>query len=121
MMLVQTGYAANNDIPVVDYTETLTILWKTLVAFVIASLVWSLSGFFKQEPKEPFDPVQFFTTLIVGAVTGVIAFVIFEVTGASLLPTQIWQYLLAAGFVGFIETWVKVVWRRLKPYFTPPA
>lgn len=120
LMMVPVALAQE---PTPDFTAELKVLSETLVSFVLASLIWALTGFFKvRDPKEePFDPVQFFTTVIVGAITGLIAFAIYEITGTSLAPTQIWQYLVAAGFVAFVESWMKVVWRRLKPYFTPPA
>lgn len=109
----------NGEIGIAD----VTVFVETLVAFVLAAILWALTGFFKiRDPKkEGFDPVQFFTTLVVGAVTGLLAFVIYTVKGVSLAPVEIWEYLVAAGFVAFIESWIKVAWRRIKPYFTPPT
>lgn len=117
--------ATNGDVPPLEngFMVEIETLWTMLLAYVIAALVWAFSGFFKvKDPKEDtFDPVQFFTSMLVGLITGVIAFAIFVVTGESLMPETIVGYLLAIGFVGFVETWMKVFWRRIKPYFTPPA
>jgi len=125
LMVTMPVFAQGNEtdvIPLNGFTDV-KVLIETLVAFVLAAILWALTGFFKiRDPnKEGFDPVQFFTTLVVGAVTGLIAFVIYVVKGVSLAPIEIWEYLIAAGFVAFIESWIKVGWRRIKPYFTSPT
>ena len=137
LMLMPIAYADNNatdtdnnatDTDIITdengyFAARIETIVKTLLSFVVASIVWALSGFFKiKDPKtETFSPVQFFTTIVIGFVTGIIAFVIAEVGGFTLTFTTIWDYLLAVGFVAFIETWIKVLWRRVKPYFTLPA
>lgn len=122
LMLTIPVYANNNATDLIDAAKVETIV-KTLLSFIIAGMVWALSGFFKiKDPKQDtFDPVQFFTTAVVGCVTGILAFVIKEVGGPSIDFGTIWGYILAVGFVAFVETWMKVVWRRVKPYFTAPV
>jgi len=128
LLLAVPVFAQGNETDIIPLNgengfEEIKILGETLVSFVLAAVLWALTGFFKiRDPEtEVFDPVQFCTTLVVGAITGIIAFVIYEVKGVSLAPTEIWEYLIAAGFVAFVESWIKVVWRRIKPYFTPPT
>lgn len=124
------GYANSNDTNTSvtndengEFQAKIETIMKTLLSFVIAGIVWALSGFFKiKDPKQDtFDPTQFFTTVVVGGVTGMLAFVIGEIGGPSIDFGTIWGYMLAVGVVAFVETWMKVIWRRVKPYFAPPA
>ena len=94
-----------------DLTRVLLSLWYA----IIAGIVYSLIGYFKrQNTTENFSGELFITSVIIGVISGFVAFYL------NITPEQAVQMILAeTGLLYYIENAVKAIWRRwIQPWIT---
>lgn len=97
-----------------DFTRVLLSLWYA----IIAGIVYSLIGYFKrQDTTETFSGELFITSVVIGVISGFVAFYL------NITPEQAVQMILAeTGLLYYIENIVKAIWRRwIQPWMTPPT
>jgi uncharacterized membrane protein HdeD (DUF308 family) len=87
-----------------EFTRLLLSLWYA----IIAGIIYSLIGYFKRkDPTETFSGDLFLTSVIVGVISGFVAFYM------NISPEQAVQMVLAeTALLYYIENIVKAVWRR---------
>lgn len=97
-----------------DLTRLLLSLWYA----IIAGIVYSLIGYFKrQDTTENFSGELFIVSVVVGVISGFVAFYL------NISPEQAVQMILAeTALLYYIENIVKAIWRRwIQPWKTPPG
>jgi hypothetical protein len=83
---------------------------ENMLMAIVAAVLYAASGYFKQQPREPFNNQKFATTIVIGVVIG-----IGEVlTGMSY--DLVFSLLVSAGAVVLIENLMKAVWRVVENY-----
>jgi hypothetical protein len=83
---------------------------------IIGAIGYSVAAYFRDTPLEVFNPTKFLSTVLVGAVIGIIS-----VQTASPLTEQ-WvgvQLIAYAGMTSVIENAIKAIWRRINPQSAP--
>lgn len=102
-----------------EFSRLLVSLWYA----IIAGIIYSLIGYFKRkEGEEVFSGEQFFVSVVVGIISGFVAFYL------NITPEQAAQMILAeTAILYYIENICKAIWRRWiqpwvegKPEVTPP-
>lgn len=87
-----------------ELTRLVLSLWYA----IIAGIIYSLIGYFKRkETTETFSGELFLTSVIIGVISGFVAFYL------NITPEQAVQMILAeTALLYYIENVVKAVWRR---------
>jgi len=111
----ETGNATNDE-------DLRGVLANFIVNYLLAAIIWALAGYFKQQKKpdgtyEPFNPQRFFITLCVGIFVGIVAFVGYYTRGITWTFQEWYDYFVAAGIIAIVESILKIIWRRIAPWF----
>jgi len=74
---------------------------------IAAGVSWAILGYTKSAKKEKFDPHKFISSIILGAIIGLIS----EYSGLSMELIKL--FLIQFGLVGMVENFIKTIYRRL--------
>jgi len=92
-----------------EFSRLILSLWYA----IIAGIIYSLIGYFKrQDTKEVFSGEQFLVSVVIGVISGFVAFYL------NITPEQAVQMILAeSAILYYIENIIKAIWRRwIKPW-----
>ncbi|RLG35360.1 hypothetical protein DRN97_00175 [Methanosarcinales archaeon] len=81
---------------------------EAIIFSVVAAIVFAMSGYLKSAKDEEFDVTKFATTVLVGALVGVVLYVKGAVITEEAVATQFAAY---AGIVVIVENALKAVMR----------
>ena len=97
-----------------ELTRLILSLWYA----IIAGIVYSLIGYFKRkETTENFSGELFITSVVIGVISGFVAFYL------NITPEQAVQMILVeTALLYYIENAVKAIWRRwIQPWLETKA
>ena len=81
---------------------------EAIIFAIVAAIVFALSGYLKSAKDEEFDVTKFATTVLVGALVGVVLYV----KGAAITEEAVaTQFAAYAGIVVIVENALKSVMR----------